>query len=137
MFKLIQKEYFSGIKDEKISSLCPFGDSDGLVRIKTKLKERPDSKNFNIPILLTGNHSVVHGYIKYKHEENSHVGVQGLMSLLREDVWILSGIRTVKLIKTTASYVRDIVLKVWIPSRYPFLHIECEKLVLLKSAEWF
>lgn len=95
VFKLTQKEYFSGIKDKKISSLCPFEDSDGLVRIKTKLTERPDTNNFNISFLLPGNHSVVHRYIKYKHEENSHVGVQDPLSLLREDVWILSGRRTV------------------------------------------
>lgn len=93
VFELIQKEIFSGIKDEQISSLCPLEDSDGLVRIKTKLTERSDSKNCNWSILLPGNHSVLHRYIKYKHEENSHVGIQ---DLLREDVWILSGRRTVK-----------------------------------------
>lgn len=93
VFKLTQKEYLSGIEDGQISSLCPFEDNDGLVRIKTKLIERPDGKNFNLHILLPGNHSVVHRFIKYKHEENSHVGVQ---DLLREDSWIISGSRTVK-----------------------------------------
>lgn len=96
MFKLIQKEHLSDIKDEKLNSPCPFEYNDGLLRIKTKLTERSESNHFNFPIVLPRNHPVDHGYINSKHEENCHVGVQGLLSILREVVWIISGWKTVK-----------------------------------------
>lgn len=92
LFKLIQKEAFSHIKDERLRSLSAFEDSDGLIRLKKMT--RGLIEEISTFQLLPSNHPVVHGYIKYKHEENSHV--QGLLSVLKEDIWIISGRRTVK-----------------------------------------
>nr|GBM29379.1 hypothetical protein AVEN_256716-1 [Araneus ventricosus]GBM29398.1 hypothetical protein AVEN_11715-1 [Araneus ventricosus] len=63
---------------------------------------RKDFENFRYPIVLPSDHIVVQKMIMHKHKTLSHCGVQTLMSILREEFWILKSRRTMrKAIKTS------------------------------------
>jgi hypothetical protein len=70
-------------------------DSEGIIRIRTKIIERRDLGDFGIPAILPSSHRVVE-----MHEKACHVGVQGLLSLLRERFWILKGRKPIRGILT-------------------------------------
>ncbi|GBL88878.1 hypothetical protein AVEN_158982-1 [Araneus ventricosus] len=62
---------------------------------------RKDFENLKYPILLPSDHIVVQKMIIHKHKTLSHCGNQTLMSILREEFWILKSRRTIrKAIKT-------------------------------------
>ncbi|XP_055947026.1 uncharacterized protein LOC129980670 [Argiope bruennichi] len=81
-----QLEYFSKT----------FLDSDGLLRVKTKISQRSDLPTFRFPILLPSKHDVIGKLIFEKHVELSHAGIQILMSSLRENYWILKSRKTIR-----------------------------------------
>ena len=66
ILKLIQKESFEGVKDS-IASLRPFEDPEGVIRLRTKISNRPDSIDFRYPILLPKDHPVVKRLIRSIH----------------------------------------------------------------------
>ncbi|KAF2889737.1 hypothetical protein ILUMI_16436, partial [Ignelater luminosus] len=66
VLKIVQNQCFGHENDEPLSTLRPFIDKDGLIRLKTRL-----------------------------HERLHHVGTKGLLSKLRERYWPLGGRRTV------------------------------------------
>jgi len=45
----VQKETFAGLQDERIASLDPFLDAEGIIRLKTRITERADVGDFGIP----------------------------------------------------------------------------------------
>jgi hypothetical protein len=96
VFKLVQKDSFCGLKDAKLATLCPFEDQNGLIRVKSKLTDRKDHENFRTPIVLPSKHPVVRMLIHFKHVKACHAGVQYMISILREDFWILNARKTVK-----------------------------------------
>ncbi|KAJ8968120.1 hypothetical protein NQ317_003181 [Molorchus minor] len=96
LIKMVQKECFNGITDKTISHFCPFFDEKGVTRIKTKITERNDTRDFIYPILLPSKHFVTEKIIMHYHLAGCHVGIQGLLCRLRERFWIISGRRTVK-----------------------------------------
>ncbi|XP_055943510.1 uncharacterized protein LOC129974066 [Argiope bruennichi] len=81
-----QLEYFSKT----------FLDSDGLLRVKTKISQRSDLPTFRFPILLPSEHDVIGKLIFEKHVELSHAGIQILMSSLRDNYWILKSRKTIR-----------------------------------------
>ena len=100
VIRYVQKESFAGHQDERISHLCPYMDSEGIIRIRTKIIERRDLGDFGIPAILPSSHPVVEMLVLRAHEKACHVGVQGLLSLLRERFWILKGRKTIRGILT-------------------------------------
>lgn len=73
-----------------------FTDEQGVIRLNTKIVLRKDFPDFCQPIVLPSKHPVVERLIRQTHEESCHVGVQGLLSMLRERFWIIGGRRSVK-----------------------------------------
>ncbi|GBM71929.1 hypothetical protein AVEN_163084-1 [Araneus ventricosus] len=102
IWKMIQKTSVGTVNEERLRNLRPFIDPSGVFRIKTQLLMRKDFENFRYPILLPSDHMVVQKMIMHKHKTLSHCGVQTLMSILREEFWILKSRRTMrKAIKTS------------------------------------
>ncbi len=95
LFRLLQKESFP-TGSQVISDLRVEQDSEGLLRVKTKLLHRMDSENFKRPILLPNAHPLVEAMIREEHETNSHAGIQFLMGKIREKAWIIHGRRAIK-----------------------------------------
>ncbi|GBM93331.1 hypothetical protein AVEN_217333-1 [Araneus ventricosus] len=93
ILKQVQSQCFSG--NEKLN-LQTFLDSDGLLRVKTKISQRSDIPTFRFPILLPSKHAVIGKLIFEKHVELSHAGIQILMSSLRENYWILKSRKTIR-----------------------------------------
>ncbi|GBM60852.1 hypothetical protein AVEN_179007-1 [Araneus ventricosus] len=93
ILKQVQSQCFSG--NEKMN-LQTFLDSDGLLRVKTKISQRSDIPTFRFPILLPSKHAVIGKLIFEKHVELSHAGIQILMSSLRENYWILKSRKTIR-----------------------------------------
>ncbi|GBM14542.1 hypothetical protein AVEN_249441-1 [Araneus ventricosus] len=93
ILKQVQSQCFSG--NEKLN-LQTFLDSDGLLRVKTKISQRSDIPTFRFPILLPSKHAVIGKHIFEKHVELSHAGIQILMSSLRENYWILKSRKTIR-----------------------------------------
>ncbi|XP_055927956.1 uncharacterized protein LOC129959159 [Argiope bruennichi] len=85
------EESFKGLKTLNI-----FRDEESILRIKTKLTEMDDLRNFRYPILLPGKHRLVELLVREAHMENSHTEVQILLSKLRENFWIINGRRTIR-----------------------------------------
>ncbi|XP_044755059.1 uncharacterized protein LOC123314012 [Coccinella septempunctata] len=96
VIRFIQEESFESVEDPKLSSLCPFTDNQGLIRLRTKISDRTDAEDFRMPFVLPTNHEVVKRLIFEEHMKNNHVGVQGLMSILRANYWILKSRRTIR-----------------------------------------
>jgi len=96
VIRYVQKESFAGHQDERISRLCPYMDSEGIIHLRTKIIERMDLGDFGIPAILPSSHPVVDMLVWQAHEKACHVGVQGLLSLLRERFWILKGRKTIR-----------------------------------------
>lgn len=99
--KLVQQESFLGVKDPSIATLEPFEDQRGVIRLRTKISNRSDSLDFRFPILLPKSHPVVTRLIRSIHENECHVGVKGLLAILRERFWIIGGRQTLKSVVTT------------------------------------
>lgn len=96
IFQLIQSESFKGLKDNRLSTLNPFEDENGVIRLKTRVSARKDTEQFRYPVVLPPNHPMVVKIIFDAHVKSCHVGTQGLMSILREKYWILGGRRVIR-----------------------------------------
>jgi len=91
VIRYVQEESFARPQDERISHLCPYMDNEGIIRLRTKVVERTDLGDFGIPAILPSSHPVVEMLVLRTHEKACHVGVQGLLSLLKKRFWILKG----------------------------------------------
>ncbi|XP_055928683.1 uncharacterized protein LOC129959815 [Argiope bruennichi] len=96
IIKMIQEESFTEESVRGFKTLNLFRDEESILRIKTKLTEKGDLRNFRYPILLSGKHRLVELLVRKAHRENSHAGVQILLSKLLENFWIINGRRTVR-----------------------------------------
>uniref|UniRef100_A0A8D8SJN2 Integrase catalytic domain-containing protein n=1 Tax=Cacopsylla melanoneura TaxID=428564 RepID=A0A8D8SJN2_9HEMI len=93
LFMLLQNESFPNL--DNLEQLTPFFE-DGLIRLKTKVSNRNDHNDFCHPIVLPGKHLVVERLILDVHIENSHVGVQTLLAILRQRFWIVGGRKVIR-----------------------------------------
>lgn len=96
VLRLVQKEVFSGDNLKSLKNLRYFTDDQDLMRLNTKIVLRDDVPDFCQPMILPAKHPVVVRLIRKFHEDSCHVGVQGLLSILRERFWILGGRRSIK-----------------------------------------
>ena len=80
-------------------SLCPFIDSEGVVRVGGRLKNANlciDNKN---PILLPNNHNFTYLVINHYHVLYFHIGPEGTTSFIRTKFWIVRGCNKRKIIE--------------------------------------
>ncbi|BET01615.1 Pao retrotransposon peptidase [Nesidiocoris tenuis] len=83
-------------KGSRLAALCPFLDAHGLIRVGGRLQKSsltPDRKH---PIVLSYRKSDPFSNFlvllaRYFHLSNCHVGPQSLLSIIREQYWILGG----------------------------------------------
>lgn len=94
--RLIQKQSFRGLTDKTIRDLQPINDSDGVIRVKSRIMQRKDDEDFRLPILLPSDHPLVLKLIKTEHERMGHAGTQFLMCRLRERYWLLKSRKTIR-----------------------------------------
>jgi hypothetical protein len=100
VIRYVQKESFTGPKDERISRLCSYTESEGIIRLGTKIIDRTDLGDLGIPTILPSSHPVVEMLVLRANVKACHVEVQGLLSLLIERFWILKGRKTIRIILT-------------------------------------
>ncbi|KAI5753166.1 hypothetical protein M8J77_024212 [Diaphorina citri] len=110
IFTLIQRETFKDMS--RLKHLVTF-ETDGLIRIQTKVSNRDDSTDFCNPIVLPGEHPVVRRLIMSTHKDNCHAGGQILLSILRKRFWILRGRQTIRsVINTCVTCKRQIAKRI-------------------------
>ncbi|GFV58041.1 uncharacterized protein TNCV_538541 [Trichonephila clavipes] len=84
VLKIVQKQSFSNDTKSLVSQMQTLVDSDGIIRIKSKIIMRKDVESIRYPIVLPSRHPIVTKLIIQKHIELLHAGVQTVMSALRE-----------------------------------------------------
>lgn len=83
-------------KNKTISTLDPFIDEDGLLRVGGRLQNSELPYNQKHPILLPYNHHVTSLIIQDAHLKTLHGGNKLTLAYLRQRYWIISGKRKVK-----------------------------------------
>ncbi|GFW97596.1 integrase catalytic domain-containing protein [Trichonephila clavipes] len=97
IFRLIQKECYSNEETRKsLKDLLIFEDEEGILRLKSRLINEEESKDFISPIILPSKHLAVRRFIAQEHLVNKHAGTLTLLTILRERFWIVKGKRTVR-----------------------------------------
>ncbi|KAG5867963.1 hypothetical protein JTB14_027118 [Gonioctena quinquepunctata] len=97
ILRKVQQKSFSGSEDNQIKSLKPKYEYSGLIRIDSRVSNKPnETVNFKSPIILPRKHPVVVALIMVAHRKNCHVGTQGSLCLLGERYWILMGRKTIR-----------------------------------------
>ncbi|GFY19926.1 uncharacterized protein TNCV_2146191 [Trichonephila clavipes] len=97
IFRLIQKECYSNEETRKsLKGLLIFEDEEGILRLKSRLINEEESKDFISPIILPFKHLAVRRFIAQEHLVNKHAGTLTLLTILRERFWIVKGKRTVR-----------------------------------------
>lgn len=78
-------------KSSKLSPLCPFIDSAGLLRVGGRLGNAPISYDSMHQLILPYNHHVTKIIISHEHVTNGHIGPEHTLSNLRDSLWIMNG----------------------------------------------
>ncbi|XP_055543772.1 uncharacterized protein LOC129729285 [Wyeomyia smithii] len=103
IYKLVQQESFQDLlkdlntgstKRNKFSGLAPFLDSEGIIRVGGRLKYSAIPYEGKHQILLPQRHEVTEMVIRYLHVKNYHAGPNGLLSIVRQELWP-TGARTI------------------------------------------
>lgn len=78
-------------KNNSLLGLAPFVDDVGILRVGGRLKESHLSYDAKHQILLPYSHQLTKLLMKDLHQENLHVGPQGLLSITRQRFWPIKG----------------------------------------------
>ncbi|UYV65158.1 hypothetical protein LAZ67_3003366, partial [Cordylochernes scorpioides] len=95
LIRMIQ-EKVSMEKSNATKSFKILKNTDGLWCVESKLLHGQVPEEFKTPIILPGDHPFVEQLIWEVHLKNGHVGVQFILSKLREKFWIIRGRKTIK-----------------------------------------
>ncbi|UYV76394.1 hypothetical protein LAZ67_14000274 [Cordylochernes scorpioides] len=95
LIRMIQ-EKVSIEKSNATKSFKILKNTDGLWCVESKLLHGQVPEEFKTPIILPGDHPFVEQLIWEVHLKNGHVGVQFILSNLREKFWIIRGRKTIK-----------------------------------------
>ena len=79
-----------------IVKLKPVIMNDEVLRVGGRISRAPIFRDAMNPTILPKNHHVTTILIRYVHERNGHCGVEQVLSLLREQFWIIKGRAAVK-----------------------------------------
>ncbi len=101
-------------------------DNDQILRVKSRLTNRNDQKDFIYPVLLPKSHPLVDQLIEGLHRYHCHGGVHFLLSKLREKYWVLQSRRAVKrVLRRCVSCKRHTVKKMEVePAALPAKRVE-------------
>ena len=89
------QEGLSVDKSSSLRSLNPFVDKEGLIRVNGRINQGDFSQDKKQPIILPNNNHVTRLIIEESHQRNLHVGPRTLLYILREQYWIINGLKTV------------------------------------------
>lgn len=87
---ILRKNKFLPNKN-KFSSLTPFIDDKGVIRVGGRLKNTYLAYSTKHPILLPSNHHFTKLIFEYKHRQLLHPGPQSLLSSIRQFYWPVGG----------------------------------------------
>lgn len=87
-------------RSSPISSLCPFVDDAGLIRVRSRLTNTDMSLGDRCPVLVPKGH-LADLLIRFQHERLKHSGVDTLLTSLRCEYWIVGVRRAAKRVKRT------------------------------------
>ncbi|XP_036320454.1 uncharacterized protein LOC118734967 [Rhagoletis pomonella] len=79
----------------KISSLNPFLDSGGMIRVGERLQNSSLSFNARHPIILPRYHPLTRSIIEHYHRKLLHAGPQALLATIRLQYWPIGGRKAV------------------------------------------
>lgn len=79
-----------------IVKLKPVIMDDGVLRVGGRISRAPISPDARNPIILPKKHHVTTILIRYLHEKNGHCGHEQVLSLLREQFWVVKGRAAIK-----------------------------------------
>ena len=99
IMKIVQSEEFdeeirivdgNGVlpMSSKLIALNPFLDDEHILRVGGRLQHISIPMDAKHPVILPGSHHVSKLLIEWTHKRNGHVGVEHVLSLLRERYWI-------------------------------------------------
>ncbi|XP_072377717.1 uncharacterized protein [Diabrotica undecimpunctata] len=101
LIKLAQKDSFNDTlillshkplpHNHKLSSLCPFLDEQGILRVGGRLKYTNLQTNIKHPILISSNHPFTKLIFIHKHNYLLHPGPQLLLATVRQKYWPIGG----------------------------------------------
>ena len=80
----------------KLSSLCPFVDATGMLRVGGRLKYATIPYDAKHPYIIPSNHPVTKLIIEDEHRSNGHIGSEHVLANLRECYWIVNGRTAIK-----------------------------------------
>ncbi|XP_028161950.1 uncharacterized protein LOC114353953 isoform X1 [Ostrinia furnacalis] len=89
-YKLLQSKKTLPHKN-KLISLSPFLDNNGLIRVGGRLDNSPYDYNLKHPILLCGSHYITKLIFQMQHIKLLHAGPQLLLASVRQTYWPLKG----------------------------------------------
>ncbi|XP_041451960.1 uncharacterized protein LOC121405358 [Drosophila obscura] len=92
-------------KSSSISSLSPFIDPSGLLRVGGRLGNSSLPLNAQHPLILPKGHPLKSAMISYYHQRNLHAGPRTLLPKIRLEYWPIGGIKAVS--KAVSKCVRS------------------------------
>ena len=78
-------------EESKLLKLCPYLDTNALLRVKGRLENTSISIDAASPLILPPKHSYTQLLIKHFHEQALHCGQETVLNQLRQKYWILDG----------------------------------------------
>lgn len=87
-----------GVKRNRLASLNPFLDKNGLLRVGGRLHHAKIAFTQKHPILLPTHHHVTDLIIRESHERNYNAGIQSTLYAIRHRFWLLDGKNQVRAI---------------------------------------
>ncbi|XP_018365332.1 PREDICTED: uncharacterized protein LOC108762706 [Trachymyrmex cornetzi] len=75
----------------KLSTLHPFIDSSGTIRVGGRLRHAPIGYSQKHPIVLPQKHHLTELIIRDTHYKNLHAGPQAVLAAIRNDFWPIAG----------------------------------------------
>ena len=78
-------------KSSKLSSLSPFVDSTGVLRVGGRLRHAPIPYESRHQCILPSDHHVTRVIVSHEHVSNGHIGPEHILANLRATYWILNG----------------------------------------------
>ena len=74
-----------------LSSLCPFVDDQGILRVGGRLSNLNIPMEMKHPPILARTHPATKLLIDWTHRRNGHVGTDHVLSIIRETYWVVGG----------------------------------------------
>lgn len=87
--------------NSNLISLCPFLDGNNVLRVGGRLKNAQLSENEKHPILLPSRHHLTKIIIRHFHEKYLHASPELLLSLIRQQFWIIAARSVIRKIVRT------------------------------------